>query len=120
MKAGYRSHIAAPLFHTWGFSHLGLAMLLGSTVVLKRRFEPESFLETLQEHHCQSTCVIPVMLQRTLALPAETLDKYDLPDLKVVASSGSALPGDLATNWMDRFGENLYSTYCSTEVAYDS
>ena len=34
-------HIAAPLFHTWGFAHLALAMLLGSTVVLRRRFDPE-------------------------------------------------------------------------------
>jgi fatty-acyl-CoA synthase len=36
----------------------------------------------------------------------------------VVASSGSALAGDLAVEWMDRFGDNLYNTYGSTEVAY--
>jgi fatty-acyl-CoA synthase len=35
-----------------------------------------------------------------------------------VAASGSALPGDLATKWMDTFGENLYNTYGSTEVAW--
>ncbi len=58
------------------------------------------------------------MLQRILALPQETRDRYDLPGLKVVASSGSALPGDLAITWMDQFGDNLYSTYGSTEVAY--
>ncbi len=33
--------------------------------------------------------------------------------LTVVASSGSALPGDLAITWMDQFGDNLYSTYGS-------
>ncbi len=118
LKAGQRVHIAAPLFHTWGYAHLGLSMLLGSTVVLRRRFEPEPFLQTLQEHRCQAAAVIPVMLQRTLALPQETRDRYDLPDLQVVASSGSALPGDLAVTWMDEFGDNLYSTYGSTEVAY--
>jgi fatty-acyl-CoA synthase len=37
-----------------------------------------------------------------------------------VAASGSALPGDLALAWMDRFGDNLYNTYGSTEVAYAS
>ena len=36
----------------------------------------------------------------------------------MVASSGSALPGDLAIDWMDRFGDNLYNIYGSTEVAY--
>ena len=40
LRAGWRTHIAAPLFHTWGFAHLALAMLLGSTVVLRRSFDP--------------------------------------------------------------------------------
>jgi fatty-acyl-CoA synthase len=64
--------------------------------------------------------VIPVMLQRILGLPDDTLDKYSLDRVKVVAASGSALPGDLALTWMDRFGDNLYNTYGSTEVAYAS
>ena len=38
----------------------------------------------------------------------------------MVASSGSALPGDFALAWMDRFGDNLYNIYGSTEVAYAS
>jgi len=64
--------------------------------------------------------VIPVMLQRILQLPDETLAKYHLGSVKVVAASGSAMPGDLATNWMDRFGDTLYNVYGSTEVAYAS
>jgi acyl-CoA synthetase (AMP-forming)/AMP-acid ligase II len=36
----------------------------------------------------------------------------------VTAVSGSALPGPLAERWMDRFGENLYNLYGSTEVAW--
>ncbi len=82
LHAGWRTHVAAPLFHTWGFGHMALG------------------------------------LQRILALPAEVLDRYDLSRVEVVASSGSALPGELALTWMDRFGDNLYSTYGSTEVAY--
>ncbi len=42
----------------------------------------------------------------------------DWSQLKVVAASGSALPGDLAEKWMDAFGDNLYNTYGSTEVAW--
>lgn len=120
MRFGWRTHIAAPLFHTWGFAHLALSMLLGSTVVLQRRFDPESCLRVLQQERCESVVVIPVMLQRILALPAMTLEQHDLSRVEVVASSGSALPGDLARIWMDRFGDHLYSTYGSTEVAYVS
>ncbi|WP_296602902.1 AMP-binding protein [Nocardioides sp.] len=120
LRYGWRTHIAAPLFHTWGFAHLALSMLLGSTVVLHRRFEPENCLRITQDERCDSLVVIPVMLQRMMALPEETLRRYDLSRVKVVASSGSALPGDLATDWMDHFGENLYNIYGSTEVAYAS
>ncbi|RNM13980.1 AMP-binding protein [Nocardioides pocheonensis] len=120
LRSGWRSHVAAPLFHTWGFAHLSLAMLLGSTVVLTRKFDPENALKVLTEKKCDSFVVIPVMLQRILRLPKETLDSYDLSRVKVVAASGSAMPGNLATEWMDQFGDTLYNIYGSTEVAWAS
>jgi acyl-CoA synthetase (AMP-forming)/AMP-acid ligase II len=120
LRYGWRTHVAAPLFHTWGFAHLALSMLLGSTVVLRRRFDPETCLQTVTDERCDSLVVIPVMLQRIMQLPAATLDAYPLPTLKVTAASGSALPGDLALRWMDTFGDNLYNIYGSTEVAYAS
>lgn len=117
---GWRTHIAAPLFHTWGFAHFALAMLLGSTMVLRRRFDPADCLAVAEAERCDSLVVIPVMLQRILALPEEELAGHDLARVQVVASSGSALPGDLALRWMDRFGDHLYNIYGSTEVAYAS
>jgi acyl-CoA synthetase (AMP-forming)/AMP-acid ligase II len=116
LRDGWRTHVAAPLFHTWGFAHLMLAMLLGSTLVLRRRFDPDEALQVAEG--CDSLVVIPVMLQRMLAVrprPAHRLGR-----VKVVASSGSALPGDLALEWMDLYGDHLYNIYGSTEVAYAS
>lgn len=118
LKRGWRTHIAAPLFHTWGWAHLALAMLMGSTMVLRRKFDPEGCLQAVTQHECDSLVVIPVMLQRILQLPEETLRSYDLSHVKVVAASGSALPGDLGTDWMDHFGDHLYNIYGSTEVAW--
>jgi acyl-CoA synthetase (AMP-forming)/AMP-acid ligase II len=118
LRRGWTCHIAAPLFHTWGFAHMAMAMLLESKIVLRRKFDPEGCLEAVQEHRCDSLVVIPVMLQRIMRLPKETLDSYDLSTVKVVAASGSALPGNLSSDWMDQFGENLYNIYGSTEVAY--
>ncbi|SFC68976.1 fatty-acyl-CoA synthase [Nocardioides terrae] len=120
VKAGHRTHIAAPLFHTWGLAHLLLAMLLGTPLVLRRRFDPEDALRTIATERAETFVVIPVMLQRILALPEETRSAYDVSGLRVVASSGSALPGDLALAWMDAFGDNLHNVYGSTEVAYAS
>lgn len=118
LKRGWRTHIAAPLFHTWGWAHLSLAMLMGSTVVLRRRFDPEDCLRAVTEHDCDSLVVIPVMLQRILQLPEETLSSYDLSHVKAVPASGSALPGDLGAEWMNRFGDSLFNIYGSTECAW--
>ncbi len=112
------AHVAAPLFHSWGFAHLSLGMLLSSTLVLTRRFDPERCLETVERTRAESLVVVPVMMQRILELPAETRHRYDTSSLRVVAASGSALPGDLATKWMDEFGDTLYNLYGSTEVAW--
>ena len=49
LRYGWRTHIAAPLFHTWGFAHLALSMLLGSTVVLRRKFVPEACLKAVTD-----------------------------------------------------------------------
>ena len=116
-RTGGTTYIAAPLFHTWGWAHLNLAMLLGSTVVLTRKFDPQAALETLQKHDCDAMIVIPVMMQRIMKLDDDER-AGDWSRLKVVAASGSALPGDLAEEWMDAFGDNLYNTYGSTEVAW--
>jgi acyl-CoA synthetase (AMP-forming)/AMP-acid ligase II len=116
-KTGGTTYIAAPLFHTWGWAHLNLAMLLGSKMVLRRKFDPVDCLETVQEYDVDALIVIPIMMQRIMKLP-EDKRSGDFSKLKVVAASGSALPGDLATEWMDAFGDNLYNTYGSTEVAW--
>ncbi|KPK49319.1 MAG: acyl-CoA synthetase, partial [Myxococcales bacterium SG8_38_1] len=88
-----------------------------STYVLSHRFDPEATLKAVAEYRCTTLAIVPIMMQRILALPDEVKRKYDLSSLRITAASGSALPGHLATEWMDAFGDNLYNFYGSTEVA---
>jgi len=110
--------IAAPLFHSWGFFHFVMSLPTASTMVLRRKFDEEETLRAIQDHRAQVLGVVPVMLQRILRLPPETLESYDLSSLRITSASGSALPGELAIEWMDRFGDTIYNLYGSTEVAY--
>ncbi len=121
-KIPYRARetmmVAAPLFHSWGFFHFVVSLPTASTMVLRRRFDEEGTLRAVQEYRAQVLAVVPVMLQRILRLPEETLSAYDLSSLRIVSASGSALPGEMAIEWMDRFGDTVYNLYGSTEVAY--
>jgi len=118
LKAGETTMIAAPMFHSWGFAHLNLALPLGSTLVLRRRFDPEETLKAVAQHRASALVLVPVMLQRMLALGEPVIARYDLHALRVIALSGSVLPGELATRAMDAFGDVLYNLYGSTEVAW--
>ncbi len=118
LKARETTMIAAPMFHSWGFAHFTLALPLASTLVLRRKFDPEDTLRAVAHHRATALAVVPVMLQRILELGPETIAAYDTSALKVIAASGSALPGELATRVMDTFGEALYNLYGSTEVAW--
>jgi fatty-acyl-CoA synthase len=117
-RRGSTMMIAAPLFHSWGFFHFVVSLPTASTMVLRRRFDPEGTLAAIERTRADVLGAVPVMVQRILGLPDEVLDRYKLPSLRVVSLSGSALPGELATLWMDRFGDTIYNLYGSTEVAY--
>jgi fatty-acyl-CoA synthase len=117
-RAGMTMMIAAPLFHSWGFFHFVMSLPTASTMVLRRRFDPEDTLRAVQDSQAQVLAVVPVMVQRILRLPEETLAKYDLSSLRITSISGSALPGELALAWMDRFGDSVYNLYGSTEVSW--
>jgi acyl-CoA synthetase (AMP-forming)/AMP-acid ligase II len=118
LRAREKTMIAAPLFHSWGFANWTIGMSLSTTVVLKRKFDPEATLSLTAQHQCTALVVVPVMLQRILDLPDEVLDEYDLGRVRCVPVSGSALPPALSQKWMDHFGDNLYNLYGSTEVAW--
>jgi fatty-acyl-CoA synthase len=118
MRSRQTTVVAAPLFHSWGFTHFVLSLPLAATMVLRRRFDPEETLSALARHRARALAVVPVMMQRMLDLPQELRGPYDVSSLEVTAASGSALPGELAARWMDAFGDNLYNLYGSTEVAW--
>ncbi|HUP99401.1 MAG TPA: AMP-binding protein, partial [Aeromicrobium sp.] len=118
LHAGMRTVIVAPLFHAWGLAHFALGLGLGSTTILRRRFDPEATLADIARHNAEALVVVPVMLQRILELPESTRSRYDVGSLRVVAVSGSPVSGELAARWMDAFGDNLYNLYGSTEVSF--
>jgi fatty-acyl-CoA synthase len=117
MQAEEATVIAPPLFHGTGLVIAMLAISLGSTLVLRRKFEAGQFLDDLAEHQATGACVVPIMLQRVLALGEEEVRKRDLSHLRVVFCAGSQLPAEVATKASDLLGDVIYNLYGSTEVS---
>jgi fatty-acyl-CoA synthase len=117
MRAAEATVIGPPLFHGTGLILAMLSVGLGSTLVLRRTFDPAQFLDDIEQHRATAVCVVPIMLQRVLALDEDEVRARDLSSLRVAFCAGSQLPGDVAIRTMDLIGDVIYNLYGSTEVS---
>ena len=117
-KAGETTELCVPMFHALGFMQAMVGVGLGSTLVVRRRFDPEQTLESLAEHQASAMVVVPVMLRRLVDVGEEQIKQHDLSNLRIIFVSGSALGADLAERASKVFGPVIYNLYGSTEVAY--
>jgi fatty-acyl-CoA synthase len=112
------TELSVPMFHALGFAHMALGLGLGSTLVVRRHFDPEVTLDSLQDNEATALVVVPVMLQRILELGEDAINERDLSHLKIIFASGSALGTDLVKRALKAFGPVVYNLYGSTEIAY--
>ena len=119
-KAGEVTALPSPMFHALGYLHATIAMTLGSTLVLHRRFKPAVVLSDVATHQVTAIVVVPVMLSRMLDALEAMPTKPDLSNLRIIFVSGSQLGAELATRAMKDIGPVVYNLYGSTEIAFVS
>ncbi|BBY98966.1 long-chain-fatty-acid--CoA ligase FadD2 [Mycolicibacterium fallax] len=117
-RSGEVTSLPAPMFHALGFLHCTIAMMLGNTLVLRRRFKPATVLADIEEHRVTAMVVVPVMLSRILDYRDTLETKPDTSSLRIVFVSGSQLGAELATRAMKDLGPVVYNLYGSTEIAF--
>jgi fatty-acyl-CoA synthase len=117
-KAGEVTSLPAPMFHALGYLHATIAMFMGSTLVLRRKFKPPLVLEDIEKHKVTAMVVVPVMLSRVLDALEKMETKPDLSSLRIVFISGSQLGAELATRALKDLGPVIYNMYGSTEIAF--
>jgi fatty-acyl-CoA synthase len=121
-KVPYRSressYVAAPMFHGLGFTQMVLAVTLGCTTIVERRFNPERVLDAIARRRPTALVVVPVMLHRIVGLLESEPGRWDTGSLRIVFVSGAQLEAELVRRAQRTIGDKLYNFYGSTEVAY--
>ena len=117
-KANEVTLLPAPMFHALGYLHATIGMMLGTTLVLRRRFKPATVLEDIEKHRATAMVVVPVMLSRVLDHIEKLDSKPDLSSLRIIFVSGSQLGAELAQRAMKDIGPVVYNLYGSTEIAF--
>ncbi len=117
-KARETTELCVPMFHALGFMQAIVGIGLGSTLVVRRRFDAEDTLRSIDEHRASAMVVVPVMLRRLVDLGEKTIAQHNHSSLRIIFVSGSALGSDLAERALEAFGPVVYNLYGSTEVSY--
>ncbi|MGJ9421345.1 AMP-binding protein [Aeromicrobium sp. CF3.5] len=110
--------LAAPLFHSWGLINFGFGLSTCPTYVLRRKFDPAQVLRDIQDQRAEVLVVVPLMMQRLVDVDPAVVERTDVSSLKITASSGSALAGDLANHFMNTFTDSVYNFYGATETGW--
>ncbi len=90
-----RGLLPLPLAHVYGLmvSVTGLHAVEPGSSVLMRWFDPNGFLQLVQEHRVQTSALVPSMIGMLLTAP---LEDYDLSSLVRVSSGGAPLAVEVA------------------------
>ena len=119
LRGNERVLLSAPVFHGWGLLVAVLVLMLGSTLVMHRRFDAQRALDDLARLECSTFIAVPTMIRRLLALGDE-VTSANLAALQIVASGGARIDPALVAQVQDVLGPVLHNLYGSTEAAYIS
>ncbi|MFP4668028.1 MAG: AMP-binding protein [Desulfobacterales bacterium] len=107
---------ALPLYHCFGLNVTLISPLsVGGTVILIKRFSPDTVLEAITHHKANIFAGVPTMY----AYMAQVYDpdKHDLSSIRFSCSAGAALPDELVKAFKEKTGVRIIQGYGITEAS---
>ena len=116
-----RHLLTCPLYHSAPPSIALITHILGGTVVLQRKFDPEDTLRLIQDEKITSAFMVPTMLNRILALPEAVLGRYDLSSMQRLIVGAAPFPFPLKRRTVELFPNPcVYEFYGATETGFNT
>jgi acyl-CoA synthetase (AMP-forming)/AMP-acid ligase II len=110
-----------PLYHSGPGGFMGIAMVLGQTVVLQRKFDPEDWLRLLSTYRATSTFAAPTPIRMITNLPAEVKARYDTSSMRIMIANAAPWSFALKQQYVADFPPmSLFEVYGSTELGVNT
>jgi acyl-CoA synthetase (AMP-forming)/AMP-acid ligase II len=104
-----------PFHHAFGLiMAMNASLLQGATIVTMSRFEPEGYLQAIQDHRVTRLYIVPTIA--VLLARSPLVDRYDLSSVREIVSAGAALDPQIARQCEQRLGCRVYQGYGLTEA----
>jgi acyl-CoA synthetase (AMP-forming)/AMP-acid ligase II len=112
--------VAGPLYHSAPGGFALYAQMVGGTVVVMRKFDPQEALRLIERHRCTTTFMAPTLLKRIVDLPAEVRARYDVSSMRSLVIAAAPCPMRVKEQALAMFGPVLYEFYGSTELGVNT
>jgi acyl-CoA synthetase (AMP-forming)/AMP-acid ligase II len=112
--------VAGPLYHSAPGGFALYAQLVGNTVVVMRKFDPEEALALIERHRCSTTFMAPTLLKRIVDLPEPVRARYDVRSMRSLVVAAAPCPMRVKEQALAMFGPVLYEFYGSTELGVNT
>jgi fatty-acyl-CoA synthase/long-chain acyl-CoA synthetase len=106
-----------PLYHSGPGGFMGIALIMGQTVVLQRKFDPTDWLRLVEKYMVTTTFSAPTPIRMICSLPAEVKARFNRSTMRRMIAN--AAPWSFALKQMylaDFADDSLWEVYGSTEL----
>ena len=105
----------APLYHSAPQANANLVIRSGGTAIIMERFDPEHYLQLVEQYGITHSQLVPTMFSRMLKLPAQVREKYDLSSLETIIHAAAPCPVQVKKQMIDWWGPIIHEYYGATE-----
>ena len=105
----------APLYHAAPLRWSANAQMLGGTIVLMKKFDPEAALAHIETYKVTSSQWVPTHFVRMLKLPEDVRKKYDTSSLKMAIHAAAPCPVEVKKQMIAWWGPVLFEYYAGSE-----
>jgi long-chain acyl-CoA synthetase len=116
IEPGARALVSAPLYHSAPNVYATQALLLGASLYLESRFDPERTLALIEKERLNRAYLVPTMFSRMLKLPEAVRRRYDLSSMEFVITMGSPCAPEVKRAMIDWWGPVIHESYAASEL----
>ena len=112
--------VAGPMYHSAPGGLAFYAHIVGATVVIMPKFDPERALAEIERRRCSSTFMAPTLLKRIVDLPASVRARYDVSSMRTIIMAAAPCPASVKEAVVAYFGPALFEFYGSSELGVNT
>ncbi len=105
----------APLYHAAPLRFCMGTHVIGATLVVMDRFDPELYLANIEKYKITHTQVVPTMFVRMLKLDESVRANYDVSSLQMCVHAAAPCPKEVKEKMIEWWGPVIHEYYAGTE-----